>query len=105
MNALAVVGFIFLIPALIIVSTLWNGWAVWVVWNWWAPVIGEWLPMLSYAGAVGMAAIANLFTHHLFKQDDSNGDATQRAFVAVTRIIVAPLVIVAGNWLILAVLV
>ena len=96
------------LAVLIIVMSVWNGWAVWTVWNWWAPVIGTWFPLITFKGAVGMTCIVGTFTWTLSQRFGSKPgveETDKENVMKLITILSAPLIIVAGNWLVLTVLV
>ena len=96
------------VAVLIVLMSVWNGWAVWTVWNWWAPVIGAWFPLITFKGAVGVACIVGTFTWTLsqrFGTKTGVEKTTKENVMELITILSAPLLIVAGNWLVLTVLV
>ena len=95
MALLAIVGFV----ALMIVSTLLNGWALSVLWGWFfVPTLG--LPDLTVVQAIGIGMVVSYLTHQYTDTDSKNEEWWEGIVRAFSFAIFKPIFAISFGWVI-----
>ncbi len=97
---LAVIGGFVGVVALVVLSTLFRGYALSVLWGWFmVPTLG--LPHLSVVQAIGIAMVVSFLTHKdtsdLQKKEEGTGAAIARGVVLV---VLYPLIALGFGWVV-----
>jgi hypothetical protein len=86
-------------PVVLLISTLWGGWVLSVVWNWFMPQIFG-LPTLTLIQAIAASLIIGWLAKARVPPDTKEKDALKALVEAYTRAFMEPAWVLAFAWII-----
>ena len=95
---LAIVGFTVVVPVIIAVNAMLNGWVLSMLWGWFmVPTLG--LPVLSLAPAIGIALVISYLTHQTIDCESKKKELEEKVAYAAL-VILRPFFVLFFGWVV-----